>query len=125
MIIRKYLNKECVIDVSKSIEGDQMEGCNTVNAKIKGTFLGIGDRNIFTAFIYVDHENGSQGFGGRYLKGKYTHDFVAGVLSAVGVDCWEDLKGKPCRVVQSNSDIKKIGHFIEDRWFDPTVWDKE
>jgi hypothetical protein len=43
------------------------------------------------------------------------------VLETVGVDSWEKLPGKSIRVDADWDKIHKIGHFIKDRWFDPST----
>lgn len=94
----------------------------TENAKITGTLLGYEDHGIFTCMIFVEYGgNGGQGFGGYALGGDYTNKWIEGVLKTVGVEKWEDLKGKHIRIVRKDwsSPIKKIGHIIEDVWFEP------
>ena len=41
-------------------------------------------------------------------------------MNVVGVDRWENLVGKYCRVQSDGwgSTIKVIGNIIEDKWFD-------
>lgn len=97
----------------------------TRNAKITGTFLGREDHGIFTAWVYLDYGGSGQGFGGRCLGGKYTHEFIDGVLEALNVESWEKLKGVPCRAEADHAHVHRIGHYLEDRWFDPREWDKK
>ena len=42
------------------------------------------------------------------------------IMDTVGVERWEDLKGKYIRIVDEGwgSSVKKIGNIIEDKWFD-------
>ncbi len=42
------------------------------------------------------------------------------IMDTVGVERWEDLKGKYVRVIDNGwgSKITKIGNILEDRWFD-------
>lgn len=43
------------------------------------------------------------------------------IMNVVGVENWEDLKGKYCRVKIENGcgdTVKAIGHIINDQWFD-------
>lgn len=103
------------------------------NAKIVSTMLGREDHGILTALITLDFSSFKQAFGGYALD---THDgkkrvgheacgqFVMGVLEVVGVESWEDLKGKYVRVDMEtgwNGKILRIGHITEDKWFDPKV----
>lgn len=97
------------------------------NAKITSTQIGNGDRGP-SFWIHVDYGNsGGQGFGGYRLGGKFTDYVLMGIINAVGVESWEDLKGRPVRV-ETDSDneyggtIVKIGHYLEDRWFDPSKY---
>ena len=89
------------------------------NAKITGTSLGNDDRGP-SFWVFVDYDAGGQGFGGYKLGGKFTDYVIMGILNAVGVDKWEDLKGKPIRVKGDNSKIQAIGHYLKDQWFDPS-----
>jgi len=92
------------------------------NAKIDGTMLGY-ERGILTFMIYLDYgDGGMQGFGGYALGKEYTTTVIKGILEAVGVDTWEKLKDTHVRVVLDpgvNPKIIKIGHILDDKWFDP------
>jgi hypothetical protein len=68
---------------------------------------------------------GGQGFGGYLLAGKFTDYVVMGILKTVGVDTWERLKGTPIRVKGDNSGIEAIGHYLEERWFNPADFKEE
>jgi hypothetical protein len=89
------------------------------NARITSTMLGFEDHGIFTAFVFVSADGASQGFGGRFLTGDYTEKFITGVLRAVGVESWEELRGKYVRVDRQGGLLRRIGHILEDRWYDP------
>jgi hypothetical protein len=109
-----------------------MEPDYIYNAVIKGVVLGYDDHRILTARVTMEYENGVWGFGGYRLD---TYDqekkksvphlacglFIAGVLDAVGVDGWEQLAGKPCRVRcdKPYGSIIGIGHFLKSQWFFP------
>ena len=119
-----------------------------VNAKIEKTFLGLEDHGIMTAMLTMTWGCNGQGFGGYCLKHSAMYVFVNGVLKAVGVEQWEDLKGKYVRLHRSgtqglpsyshreaiyliakkrnlmseivyNGKIDGIGHIVEERWFYP------
>lgn len=62
----------------------------------------------------------SQGFGGYSLGGDATTNLLKKLLTAVGVEKWEDLKGKHVRVQTENGRIRAMGHIMEDKWFDPS-----
>lgn len=99
----------------------------TRNAKITGTFLGFEDHGCFTAFVNLDYGGSGQGFGGYFLNGPVCWRWIAGVLETVGVSSWEELKGKHCRADFETAKVHRIGHLLEDRWFDPAEldWTKE
>lgn len=88
------------------------------NAIIESTKLGDDDRGP-SFWLYLDYGGSGQGFGGYALGGKFTHYVLMGVLSIAGVDKWEDLKGKPVRVRATNVKVHEIGHYLEDKWFNP------
>ena len=90
----------------------------TMNAVVTKVSLGYEDHGIPTCFLFLQHEKGSQGFGGYDLR-YYGIDFILQILKAVGVDTWEGLQGKSVRVKESDGRLSAIGHFIEDRWFEP------
>ena len=41
-------------------------------------------------------------------------------MDIIGVDAWEDLEGKYCRVLVGGigDPVKVIGNILEDKWFD-------
>ena len=112
-----------------------MEQREILNAIITGTTLDIGDRGFLQGWIFIDHERGSQGFGGYvlYLPKSFSHHkleslaghFIQRTLEVAGADKWENLKGKTIRVNFSHSKIEGIGHIVKDDWFYPGVDFKE
>lgn len=92
-----------------------------VNAKIESTMLGIEDHGIFTFMIHLDYGGSGQGFGGYALGGEYTDKLIRRVLKVVGVEKWEDLKGKYVRVnvPESGGIIHSIGNLLTEEWLDP------
>src|SRR5213594_3604403 len=76
--------------------------------RIERTMLGTEDHGIFTFMIQLDFGGTGQGFGGYALdqpkgraqnyKGRHGTAFgmeaIIKLLDAVGVESWEDLKGK-------------------------------
>lgn len=103
------------------------------NAKIDGVRLGYEDHGIFTCSLTMNYGGAGQGFGGYSLdtpngkRGKdsrrigtaYGMEFLIHVLKTVGVDTWEELKGKHIRVDCEWGKVHGIGHIIEDKWFYP------
>ena len=93
----------------------------TRNAIIENTMLGFEDHGIFTCFIELDYGGISQSFGGYSIK----DDFIEQVLKTLRLDKWEDLKGQKIRAKTTNTKVHAIGHFLEDRWFNPEEYYKE
>jgi hypothetical protein len=108
----------------------------TANAKISSVSLGL-ENGILTAWLFLDYGGSSgQGFGGFALDGQPTGRgeirspspacgfFIARVLKVVGVEKWEDLKGKSVRVVRTDGwggTIVALGNFLEAEWFEPKI----
>ena len=100
------------------------------NAQITGTMLGREDHGIFTFDIYVKFDSCGCGVGGYALDyydkelGKRVFsakslEAVSNILDVVGVDKWEDLKGKYIRIKDNGwgSTIDEIGNIMENKWF--------
>lgn len=98
---------------------------NIQNAKISGTMLGIEDHGIFTSFVYLETDGGGIGVGGYVLGGKSGIEYLKEILNVVGVEKWEDLKGKYCRVEFEDNRAKRIGNIIEDKWLDQKEFFKQ
>ena len=110
-----------------------------INAQIKSTRLGF-DRDVFaTAWLMLKYaDGGEQGFGGSCLDDKTTPgekhglldrpgtawgmEYIFSILKAVGVEHWEDVRGKYVRVKYIGDTFTRepfaIGHIVEDVWFD-------
>lgn len=102
------------------------------NAKITDVTLSMADHGCLTFDIFVDGGGWSCAIGGYRIG--YGHlgasEFVAEngygleammrIMDVVGVDRWENLVGKYCRVKSDGwgSTIKVIGNIVEDKWFD-------
>lgn len=89
------------------------------NAKIVGTMLGFEDHGIMTCMIDTRSGSLGQGFGGYCLGGKWGIEFIKALLKTLDVETWEQLKGTHCRLEADNGKIYRIGHIIENKWFDP------
>lgn len=90
------------------------------NAVIERAWIGYEDHGIMTSYVMLKYGGSGQGFGGWFLKGESMYIWVKGILDAVGVEHWEDLKGKSIRAEHNRSKVTRIGNFLEDKWFDPT-----
>lgn len=103
------------------------------NAKITGTKLGFEDHGIMTFFLYLEFDGGGVGFGG-YSLDQWSEerqervgfgasmDCLKEIMQTVGVENWEDLKGKHVVVESEGWGGKATGirNLIkEDVWFRP------
>lgn len=101
------------------------------NAIIESTFLGYEDHGILTFVIGLKGACFSVGFGnvaldqwsekeGRRVAQPKSMDCIAKILEVVGVDHWEDLKGKHVRIAFNDlgSTVTRIGNIIENKWLD-------
>lgn len=105
------------------------------NAQIESTMLGFEGHGIFTASIRLRWGSFGCAFGGYSLgsdkPGKnasgYGSAFIQQVLKTVGVEKWEDLKGRYVRVETygMGGGIGRIGHIVEDKWFCPKTLAEE
>ena len=87
------------------------------NAQIGSTSLDI--ERVLTAWLHLDYEGSGQAFGGYCLGGQWGCEFLKRVLETVGVERWEQLKGKYIRVDAAYDKVYRIGHILNDKWFDP------
>lgn len=102
-----------------------MSGREKTNAKIKFTMLGYEDHGMLTYYLDLEWGSFGQGFG-TYRLDSYDSVphvacgyHIAGVLNAVGVKKWEDLKGQYVRIDHDYDKIYGIGHIVDDKWFYP------
>lgn len=109
------------------------------NAKITDTSITMGDHGCLTFRITLEADACTILYGG-YCIGQgflgsdtFTAENGGGlvammrIMDVVGVERWEDLKGKYVRFVDDawGSPVKKIGNIIEDKWFDIDKFFKE
>ncbi len=88
------------------------------NAKITSTMLGLEDHGIPTCWVTLEFPPGVREFGGYDLR-HYGVTFIVKVCEVVGVEKWEDLKSKFCRIRHDHEKIYAIGNTVEDRWYSP------
>lgn len=95
------------------------------NAQIESTQLGF-ERGVMSCWLILDYGGSGQGFGGYCLwnLNKDSHatwgaEFIEAVLNVVGVQKWEDLKGKHIRVDAEHGKVHGIGNLLKDNWFYP------
>ena len=111
------------------------------NAKITSASIFVEDHGILTSYLQLDYAEGStQGFGGyaldSYNKATDKREphiglsiWVKGIMDTLDVDYWDKLPGTPVRVALDsngwNATIIGIGHFLNNKWFEPKVAFKE
>lgn len=101
------------------------------NARITNADLSMEDHGVLVLWLTLEGRGWGCGFGGRTLgKGYVGSKKFSGsekgiveimrVMDVVGVSRFSDLKGKIVRVEVDSwgGTIDKIGHVIEDKWFD-------
>lgn len=103
-----------------------------LNVKITNASITMEDHGILSFYISVEGENRSVNLGGYCIGTGYlgAKEFSAenggglvammNIMNVVGVDKWEDLKGKYCRIKTDGwgSTVSVIGNIIDDKWFD-------
>lgn len=100
------------------------------NARISGTFLGVEDHGILTAYVNLEWQGGGQSFGGYALDEwspgaktrfgtAYGMEFVKRTIATVGAASWEAMKGKHVRIDHDWGKVYSIGHITDDEWFTP------
>lgn len=102
-----------------------------LNAKITSVSLTMADHCCLTYYLGLDMGGTKCSYGGlcighgylgadEFEGSPYGLEAMMRIMDTVGVDRWEDMKGKYCRVVSDGwgSVVHTIGHIIEDKWFD-------
>ena len=101
------------------------------NAKITDVSLTFADHGYLTFYLTVEGNGWGVEVGG-YCIGKghlNAKEFTATdkglvammkIMDAIGVNTWEELKGKYCRVEINGigESVHKIGNIIRDKWVD-------
>ena len=102
-----------------------------INAKITSTSITMADHGCLIFWVTVEGSGFAVSIGGYSIGHGYLgasefdgngHGLEAmmRIMDTVGIDTWEDLKGKYIRI-ESNGlgkPVKKIGHLIDNKWFD-------
>lgn len=109
------------------------------NAKITDTSISMEDYACLTFRITLEGDAFGVSYGGYCIghgflgSDTFTAENGSGlvammrIMDVVGVERWEDLKGKYVRFVDDawGSPVRKIGNIIEDKWFDIDEFFKE
>lgn len=101
------------------------------NAKITSADLSMKDHGILCLQLTLEGNGWGVVFGGYVLGKGYVGakefsgsskgiEEIMRIMDTVGVSCFKELEGKYIRVELNGwgSSVKKIGHIIEDKWFD-------
>ena len=102
------------------------------NVKITNVSLTMADHGCLTFYLTLEGDGWGVNYGGYCIglgflgSDSFTAKNGGGlvaimrIMDTVGVERWEDLKGKYIRIVDEGwgSSVKKIGNIIEDKWFD-------
>ena len=106
-------------------------GYKIENALIKNVDLSMADHGCLTLAMTLDGGIWGAVYGGYCLGHGYLDsdtfkgsaagmESIMRIMDTVGVERFQDLKGKYVRVAITNGNkpIKIIGNIIEDKWFD-------
>lgn len=102
------------------------------NAKITDVSISMAEHGVLTFWLGLEGGGWGCNYGGRCIgKGhrgadEFTADNGDGlvammeIMNVVGVDRWEDLKGKyvRCEIKGWGDGIDKIGNILNNQWFD-------
>lgn len=95
-----------------------------MNARIEEAFLGVGEHGLLTVSLRLLVSGGSyQSFGnfklGTLHRPSSLLGFVLGrIIEVVGVTEWSELLGQPVRIECQDGAIHRLGHFLDEYWFD-------
>jgi hypothetical protein len=123
-VVLEVLQGETVYKLRKSKVN--MTDVKREMGRVVRTDLGTMGNGWFTLSLTYDYKGGGQGIP-LYGFGKDAElmgGFIKGLLSAHGVDTWEELKGRLVWVHHTNSDITKIEPLELERGkeFDIKAW---
>ena len=102
-----------------------------INAKIINVSLSMEDYGCLVYRLTLEMRGAGCVYGGicigkGYLGADHFEGYARGmealmrIMDVIGVERWEDIKGKYCRVESDGlgAVISKIGNIIQDKWFD-------
>lgn len=108
------------------------------NAKISSVSFTMADHGCITFWVSIELCGGGCSIGGYCIGHGYVGadefdgsgngiEAMARIMDTVGVEKWEDLEGKYCRVETEGwgGRIHTIGNIIKDKWFDIDKFFKE
>lgn len=108
------------------------------NARIVSADIMFSRGFILDCWLMLEHEVGSQGFGGFVIGGRpnsgavvanhaeqpnLAAEFISQVMTIADVEKFSELPGKVIRVSRSDSwaTIDAIGHAFKEQWFNPDL----
>ena len=107
-----------------------MKESKITNMKITNVSLSMADHGCLTFRLTLEGGGCGVGYGGycighgylgadKFEGDPYGIECLMRIMDTVGVEHWEDLKGKYIRIVDNGwgSTVTTIGHIIEDKWF--------
>ena len=111
----------------------------TLNAQIKVTKLGFVGNGICSFDLILDIQGGGGvAVGGwaldtpdnkkeKRIGSAYGMSVIMRILKVVGVDTWEELKGKYIRIKDCHlgDRVSAIGNLMKDEWVDFDTFGKE
>lgn len=104
------------------------ENIKTKNAQITNVSLNMRKNGILSLDLTLSSDGWGVTFGGYILGKKYVEtkqfkgtqkgiEYIMRVMDTVGVDSFEELKGKYVRIVDNGWEkVDTIGNIIEDKW---------
>lgn len=104
------------------------------NAQIERVSFGKDDHGIMSLMLFLKYNGSGQGFGGyaldtwdesrkRRVGTAYGMEWIMRLMDTVGVTDFSDFVGLYVRVEADRNKVYRIGHFLEEKWFDPEVTD--
>lgn len=101
------------------------------NAKITNVSITMGEHGCLTFWLTLEGAGWGCGYGGYCIghgfldADEFTADTGDGlvammkIMDTIGVERWEDLKGRYCRVELESwgSRITTIGNIMKNKWF--------
>ena len=100
------------------------------NVKITDTQISMANHGCLMFWLILEGNNWGIGFGGYCIGHGYldADEFKAEsgdgleammmIMDTVGVERWEDLKGKFIRAELDGNKCNRIGNIMENKWFD-------
>jgi hypothetical protein len=126
--LRALKESEAEADAEGRNEG--MQNGEIVNALIENVSLSMADHGVLCYYLTLETNSGGCNFGGRVIgKGELGAEEFEGcakgtealmrIMDVVGVEKWEDLKGRYVRVELPGwgGVVDRIGNIIDDKWF--------